>query len=145
MKFFKRMKDGGPASRVWGFFLIEWKRVFSIALLKFEDGSREAFHTHAFNAWSWVLKGKLREQTVLKADYGPIDTYSFRAHTPSGGPIYTARSRMHRVFSSGTTWVLTFRGPWRDTWWEYIPAEDAYFKLTHGREVLEITRTFPNG
>lgn len=143
MKLFKVMKDGGPLSHVWGFWLIEWKRLFSIALLRFEDGSREAYHTHAFNAWSWVLWGRLWEQSIIKPEYGPVDTYSFRKYTPSFWPIYTPRDTMHRVVSRGRTWVLTFRGPWRDTWWEYIPAEDAYFKLTHGREVLEITRTMP--
>ena len=48
-------KDGGPESTVWGFWLIEIKKLFSVALLCFENGSREAFHTHAFNSVSWVL------------------------------------------------------------------------------------------
>jgi len=55
------MKDGGPDSTVTGYWLIESKKWFSIVLLKFEGKSREAFHTHAFNAISWLLKGKLIE------------------------------------------------------------------------------------
>ena len=36
--------------------------IFSIALLKFEGISREAYHTHAFGAISWLLKGMLVEE-----------------------------------------------------------------------------------
>ena len=61
MKFLFKAKDGGPESKVTGYWLIESKRWFSIALLRFDEGSREAFHTHAFNAISWVLWGELLE------------------------------------------------------------------------------------
>jgi hypothetical protein len=127
MKLFKTMKDGGPLSRVWGYFLIEWKRVFSIALLRFEDGSREAFHTHAFNAVSWVLKGRLMEVTRHCVGL----QYTF--YKPSWRPIFTPRERMHKVKSIGTTWVLTFRGPWVDQWKEWLPEEQQELTLTHGR------------
>ena len=49
MKLFKYMKDGGPESTVWGYFLIEIKSLFTIVLLHFKNGSREAYHNHAFN------------------------------------------------------------------------------------------------
>lgn len=53
MKLLFKRKDGGQQSTVTGYWLIEWKNVFSIVLLKFEKGTREAYHTHAFNAFSW--------------------------------------------------------------------------------------------
>ena len=40
MKILKVVKDGGPESRVWAYFLIELKRLFSIALLRFEAAGR---------------------------------------------------------------------------------------------------------
>ena len=51
------MKDGGPESTVTGYWLIEYKPLFSIVLLKFEGKSRDAFHTHAFNSLSWLISG----------------------------------------------------------------------------------------
>lgn len=118
-------KDGGPESRVWGFWFVELKNYFSVALLKFVGVSREAFHTHAFDSVSWVLWGKLLE--TIHED-GPRNVY-----TPSLWPIVTKRDTFHRVDSEGTSYVLTFRGPWTDVWKEYIPPQNRTVTLSHGR------------
>ena len=128
MKILKRMKDGGPESKVEGFWLVEIKSLFSVVLLHFSDGSREAYHSHAFNAISWLLRGQLME-CPLK---GEMNLY-----LPSPLPIYTPRPMFHKVVSIGDTWVLSFRGPWSNTWKEFIPATQSFKTLTHGRkEVL---------
>jgi len=124
MKILRWEKDGGPESRVHGLFLIEIKSLFSIVLLRFADGSRDAYHTHAFDAVSWVLRGRLDEYLV--DDSGPC------TYLPSATPVVTPRDRFHRVVSKGTTWVLSFRGPWSDTWFEKTTARGTY-ALTHGR------------
>lgn len=117
-------KDGGPESHVWGLFVPEWKRLFSVVLLRFEDGTRDAYHSHAFNAVSWVLSGRLLERFV---------SGKTREHTPSWRPILTKREHCHRVTSYGRTWVLSFRGPWASTWQEFLPASEVISTLTHGR------------
>lgn len=126
MRILFRSKDGGKESRVWGYWLIEWKRFFSIGLLCFEDGSRDAYHSHAFNCISWVLWGQLGEQ--LK-DY-PDSTWFYY---PSFRPVRTYRDTFHKVTSIGRTWVLTFRGPWAETWKEYLPTQNRELTLTSGR------------
>jgi len=128
MKLFYAGKDGGPESNVTGFWLVELKRLFSIALLKFEHGSREAFHSHAFNCISWVFTGSLREEH--------LDGRVF-SHRPGIFPIITRRSTFHRVFSHGTTWVLTFRGPWSKQWREYSRKTDEFSTLESGRIVVK--------
>jgi len=35
--------------------------LFSIVLLRFEGESRSNFHSHAFNAWTWLLSGSMVE------------------------------------------------------------------------------------
>jgi hypothetical protein len=125
MKLFKWSKDGGPESTVSGFFLIEAKRFFSVALLRFSNGSRDAYHTHAFNAVSIVWKGRLVE--YLKD--GLELTYR-----PSLMPIVTKRDTFHKVLSVGTTWVFTIRGPWVEEWEEFIPSSNKTLTLTHGRK-----------
>lgn len=133
MKLFHKAKDGGPDSNVTGYWLIEWKRFFSIAILCFDKGSREAFHNHAFNAVSWVLKGELKEFTYVTPTRKVVVN-----HTPSFIPIYTARDCMHQVHGwANKTWVLTFRGPWDKTWKEYLPEQDKYVTLTNGREIVD--------
>src|SRR5271154_4359591 len=60
MKLFKKMRDGGPESPVVGYFLVEIKSLFSVVLLHF-GGTREAFHSHAFNAVTLWLRGRVEE------------------------------------------------------------------------------------
>ena len=136
MKLFRYAKDGGAESTVSGFFLVEIKSLFSVALLRFGHGSRDAYHSYSFNSISWVLRGMLMESFVdrLKVNY----------YFPSLRPIITRRSDFHQVYSYGTTWVLTFRGFWSRTWNEYIPNEARCRILTHGRqEVAAITVDAP--
>lgn len=124
MKFFSKSKDGGPSSTVTGYFLVEIKNLFSIVLLKFDNKSRNAYHEHAFNCISWILKGRLIENfmdgTVIK-------------HKPSIFPIVTKKETFHKVDSEGITWALSFRGPWSTTWKEYLPEEGKQYTLTNGR------------
>lgn len=126
MQLLSVSKDGGDESRVWAYWLIEWKGLFSIALLRFEDGSREAYHEHAFNSVSWILRGALEERHLG----GGVEH-----HRASLCPVWTYRETFHQVFSRGRTWVLSFRGPWAARWREYIPGE-GMVTLTHGRRVL---------
>jgi hypothetical protein len=129
------MKDGGPESRVWGYWLIEWKKLFSIVLLHFKDGSREAYHSHAFNSISWVLRGELVEERLLEKKPG-FTRSIMNIFNPSLKPIRTTRNNMHKVISHGNTWVLSFRGRWTAYWMEYLPVENRFITFTHGRKEI---------
>lgn len=123
---FKKCKDGGPDSNVW-FYGFEFKKLFSLALLKFENGSRDAYHSHAFNCISLILgPGYLKEE--MFSNRVPVGDYYHRR----GKVLITRREDFHKVTSFGTTWVLTLRGPWTDTWKEYTEHKGEY-QLTHGR------------
>lgn len=131
MKLFFKSKDGGPDSNVTGYWLIESKKYFSIVLLRFSYGSREAYHNHAFNALSWILSGALFEQLV------PTNNNTGNYLIPSIKPVVTKRDRFHKVrglvYSS---WVLSFRGPWSKTWQEYSN-KTGYTTLTNGRKLVD--------
>lgn len=127
MKFFEKAKDGGPESRVTGYWLCEFKNLFSIVLLRFDDGSRDVYHNHAFGSLNWVLRGHVVEH--LRD--GRIEWYY-----PSWFPILTRRSTFHKVISRGTTWVFSLRGPWSKTWLEYDPNTDQETTLSDGREIV---------
>jgi hypothetical protein len=135
MRFLSWAKDGGPESTVYGFFLIEIKSLFSVVLLNFRGQSREAFHTHAFDAISWVLKGWLLEE-LHELPWHSLSTKMVYSYLPSRTPIHTPRERFHKVNADNDTWVLSFRGPWRKSWMEFVPQDEKYRALTHGR--LEI-------
>lgn len=127
MKLLSKGKDGGPESTVTGYWLTEIKRLFSVVLLRFSNGSRDEYHSHAFNSVSWLLRGRLKEEML---------DGSFVIHRPSWRPIITRRSTFHRVVSSGRTWVFSLRGPWSKFWKEYSPVTDEFYTLTEHREVV---------
>lgn len=134
MKLFKKCSDGGEKSHVTAYVLIEWKAVFSIILLHFKPGTREAFHSHAFNALSFILWGWITEYRLHQIK--PVGFGEMRDFKPSFIPKITTRRNCHKVFSHGHSWVLTFRGPWADTWQEYTPSDGELTTLTHGRKVV---------
>lgn len=135
MKWLEVCKDGGPESTVTSYILVEIKPLFSIMLLRFDNGSRDAYHEHAFNCVSWVLSGGLYEEMYSKA--APDGLAGVYYHRPRFWPVVTLRSTFHKVTSIGTSWVLTFRGPWADKWREWLPAQGRFATLTHGRKEVQ--------
>lgn len=127
MKLFDSGPDGGSKSTVEGLYLIEIKGLFSVVLLKFNKGSREAYHTHAFNALTFWLKGHVTEH---HRDGEPIDW------RPSFRPKFTGRGTYHKVYAHEDTYALTFRGPWQERWKEYRPDDGREVTLTHGRREI---------
>ena len=104
MRLLQKTKDGGPASPVTAYFLCEFKGLFSVALLRFGEGSRSNYHSHAFNALTFFLKGSMNEYM----EDGPIVPYKkFK-------PKLTRRNDVHKVYAREVSWALTFRGPWKD-------------------------------
>lgn len=121
-------KDGGDESSVTGLFIVAIKPLFSVVLLRFDGASREAFHTHAFNCLSWVLRGELREEMRDGRTHRFVRRFR---------PYLTTRKDFHKVSSvTPRTWVLSIRGPWARTWSEHLPLEQRDRTLTHGRVEL---------
>jgi hypothetical protein len=129
MRLFSKAKDGGPHSTVTGYWLVEIKPLFSVVLLRFDKGSRDAYHSHAFNALSWFLSGEVEEH------HKDGRMLMFR---PSIVPKWTPRSCFHKVYARRTTWCLSVRGPWTDTWAEYIPSNRTLRTLTNGRREINV-------
>lgn len=121
MRFFEKSHDGGEGSGVTGYFLIEIKSLFSIVLIRFSNGTRDAYHNHAFSALTIWLKGSVKEHMLD----GKVNYWK------AGNIKYTPRSNFHKVEALGTSWALCFRGPWSKTWNE--SRKGKLVTLTHGR------------
>lgn len=124
--FFFKKKDGGSESKVTGYWVVECKSLFSIVLLKFDKGSREVYHSHAFNAITWWLWGNVVEHLTNGGN---------KTFVPSLVPKYTPRSCFHKVFANETTYALSIRGPWHSTWCEMDAKTHKVITLTHGRNI----------
>lgn len=133
-------KDGGPESTVWAHWLFEFKGLASVVVLRFEDGSRDAYHSHAFDCVSWALAGGgLVEHRIGGPGANLEEPYR---HDPGITPIITRRAHMHKVISCGRTWVLSVRGPWQDNWQEVVGPDargraGRRVELTHGRKEVQ--------
>ena len=136
-KWFPRLfyvkPDGGKDSGVTGYFLIEWKILFSIGILHFNKGSREAYHTHAFNALTWWLKGSITEERLYTQPSNLLE-YKQKDFKPSLIPKYTTKDNFHKVIAHENSYALTFRGRWNDTWKEFKNGK--FITLTHGRKEI---------
>jgi hypothetical protein len=124
MKLLEKASDGGKDSGVTGYFLVEIKSLFSIVLLKFNKGTRDAYHNHAFNAVTLWLKGEVIEHHKS----------GFEEYFTGGMFKYTSRKTFHKVEALDTTWALSIRGPWLDKWNEF--KDGKLITLTHGRQII---------
>ena len=130
MKLFKVSKDGGKKSTVTGLFLIEWKQAFSIAFLKFDQGSRENFHSHAFNAITFWMPGS--DVTEHHTDGTKIDWHF--------GFKLTPRNCFHKIYANKTSYAFTIRGRWVEEWKEYNKANNETIVMTNGRKIRNIIK-----
>lgn len=124
-RFCFKKYDGGPTSNVTGYWLLEWKAFFSFVILKVDPGHNERFHTHAFDAISWYVRGECEEHMLA----GTKKKWSFKK-----GPKWTSTETFHRVSSEKGGWIVSVRGPWIRNWKEYKDGVLTY--LTNGRQVL---------
>lgn len=131
MRIFYKGKDGGPESPVTGYWLIEIKNLFSICLLKFNKGCRENYHSHAFNAYTWFIKGDLIEERIMD------NTVIYKKYNRSIIPKLTKRDNLHRVSAIKDSWCLSIRGPWLKTWEEYDFINNKIITFTNGREIVK--------
>lgn len=137
MKLFTKMKDGGPESPVTAYVLIEYKPLFSIMFLKFRKGTREEYHTHAFNALTLFIVGKMFEERLhlgINNDYFKI----VKRYKKSIFPKITTKDNLHRITAKKDSWCFTIRGPWVNTWYEYNELTNTKTYLTHGRKIIKI-------
>lgn len=136
MRFFQRAPDGGKDSGVDGLFIVEIKSLFSIVLLRFQPrGKRENFHSHAFNALTLWLGGSAEEETLCSDRNGEAAVKRWCWGRGWRRLKWTPRRQIHRYQPWRTTYCLTVRGPWQDTWKEVSPEGDI-ITLTHGRQEL---------
>lgn len=133
MRFLEKAKDGGRESTVDAYFLIEIKGLLSVALLRFSKGSRQNFHSHAFNALTWFLKGSMVEHRK----HGAVEVAKKYKRTLL--PKVTKRDNLHKVVANEVSWCLTLRGRWQDTWQEQTPVGEV-INLTHGRKIVKSSK-----
>ena len=132
MRVFEKCKDGGKDSPVDAYFLFEIKKFMSIALLKFNKGGRENYHSHAFHALTWFICGDMKEERIT--ENGVVTKKYKRSFIPK----FTSRENLHRVSANKDSYAFTIRFNWKDSWIEYNEKKNQTITLTNGRKVVNI-------
>lgn len=108
MKFFSYKNIHLGEFTAHQFTLFEWKRLCSIIIYWFcGNGWQGRSHSHAFNAWSFLLWGNYFERVgnaVLNRDRKRL--------------LFYPRSCFHELGISKGCLTLLFAGPWAKTWQE---------------------------
>lgn len=93
--------------------LLEYKKWFSIKLFNFHksEGVQDRFHTHAFNAYSFLLKGDYTEE-VLE------DNKIVKCLRSRSKALFIPKDSYHRITRSKGCVTLLVTGPWGETFKE---------------------------
>lgn len=87
--------------------ILEYKKLFSIKLFKFHksNGKQDRFHTHAFNAFSLLIKGDYTEEVIEGNKIFKLDRSRSRL-------LYIPRDSYHRITKSDGCYTMLVTGPW---------------------------------
>lgn len=93
--------------------ILEYKKLFSIKLFNFHrsEGLQDRFHTHAFNAYSFLLKGDYTEEVL---ENNKIVKY-LRSRSKT---LFIPKDSYHRITRSKGCVTLLITGPWGETFKE---------------------------
>lgn len=91
--------------------------------MKFNKGTREAYHKHVFDALTWWLWGSVIEHVFNEnnEDNNKVEKINW---CPWILPKYTPCDNLHKIEALETSYAISFRGPWKDTWYELKQIKD---------------------
>jgi hypothetical protein len=109
------------------FTVIELKYLFGIIINTFNTDTQDRFHSHAFSAFSLMLRGHYFEEVI---EDGKVITKKIEKSR------FIPKNYIHKITkSSPNAMSITFEGPWESTWNEYF--DDGRVKTySWGRKVL---------
>ncbi len=95
------------------FTIIEIKYLGGIIVNIFNTSNQDRFHSHAFNALSWMIRGHYYEDVIVDGNLLKLKKIERSRFIP--------RNYIHKITkSSPNAMSITFEGPWESTWNEYF-------------------------
>lgn len=114
--------------------ILEWKKLFSIKLFHFHktSGKQDRFHTHSFNAVSFLLSGNYIEEVIQDGKVVALDRNRSRI-------IYIPKNEYHRITKSGGCRTILITGPWGKYWKELRELGNSrYQEVTQGAGRVDV-------
>lgn len=123
----KRVELGD--GHIIAYTLFEHKRLFSIILYNWKTIKQNRFHSHAFGAIAFLLRGSYTEERILNGKVVVNQVNSILK------PRVLPRNYIHRIMQAEPkTWTIIFVGPWIKYWYEYFHDSHKWVKYTWGRK-----------
>tara|TARA_E500000081_G_scaffold154575_1_gene191916 strand:- start:637 stop:1098 length:462 start_codon:yes stop_codon:yes gene_type:complete len=112
------------------FTLFECKELFSIIFYKWNTIDQVRFHTHAFPAYAFLLRGFYHEK-VLTEDGEVVDKVVNQLFKPR----FLARNYCHSIgYAKPSTMTMVLVGRWSKQWKEYFPDTNTWITYEWGRK-----------
>lgn len=135
---FKRVELG--SGYILSYALFEWKLLFSVIIYNWKTIRQNRFHSHAFPAIAFLLKGEYVEEVYKD---GKIIT-KVVGKDQRFKPRYLPRHYTHRILKAKPqTYTIVFTGPWTRYWYEWFEDTNTWVKYTWGRRVVSKSSTPP--
>jgi len=139
MIFFKKKRVELGSGHIIGYTLFESKYLFSIIVYNWKTIDQNRFHSHAFAAVAFLLRGSYREKYYDKKT-GEVKEKIVNQWLK---PRYLPKNYTHCVLKSEpNTWTIVFVGPWQKHWCEFFPQGTnttlgKWVKYGWGRKIVE--------
>jgi hypothetical protein len=138
MVLFKRKRVELGEGHIIAYVLFEHKSLFSVILYNWQTIKQNRFHSHAFAAIAFLLRGAYEQERYSK---GEIKTEKVNQWLR---PRYLPKNYTHRIMKAEPhTWTLVLTGPWIKYWYEYFDDTNTWVKYTWGRKVVEKSNKAP--
>jgi hypothetical protein len=130
IKFFTSKDVALGEGSVTQYTFFECKELFSIIFYKWNTVDQVRFHTHAFPAYAFLLRGFYHEKVITedKRIIKKIVNQLFK-------PRFLARNYCHSIgYAKPNTVTMVFVGRWSKQWKEYFPDTKTWVTYEWGRK-----------
>lgn len=135
---FKKKRVELGDGHIIAYTIFEHKYLFSIIVYHWKTIKQNRFHSHAFPALAFLLKGSYEEEVFTT---GGIIKKTVNQWLK---PRVLPRNYTHRILkASPKTWTIVFTGPWIKHWYEYFEDTSTWIKYTWGRKVVSKSQETP--
>jgi hypothetical protein len=132
MIFFKKKRVELGDGFIIQYTIFENKSFGGIWIYNWKTILQNRFHTHAFKAYAFLLRGGYIEEVI---EDGKILTRSVSRWMR---PRYLPKNYCHRILrAEPNTWTIVFFGKWVPNWWEYFKNTNTWVKYSWGRIVVD--------
>jgi hypothetical protein len=137
-RFFQKKRVELGDGFIIAYTIFEWKYLFSIIIYHWKTIKQNRFHSHAFPAVAFLLKGKYEEETYKKGEIKQNIVNQWLK------PRYLPRNYVHRILKADPgTYTIIFVGPWMKHWYEYFENTKTWIKYGWGRKIINKSNEVP--